>query len=356
MIKDTRQDFITSENEDIRVECTHWAGHKYFTVTLMQFSYNCVCCGVALIQFTNSFENSNLWQSSTTNLVKEKQPRQIRTISAVRDFRASVCVRVVRRILKCNSFCKTREWFFLSLWKPSVRIFNTWPHQNPNHIRETERGVRDRVWGRNGGEGREAEKMGRVAKARPHQTTRPISERRMREAQDSNSSPSTSRFSFSFGDFFIYFMARNFCFSSPAVLQTPSASPPVTGFLLFTLSIYIPSPERSGKVWSKFSLNFNKQTKGRESLVFEMLMPAKQNFSLCLININVHYKVRNWSLNSNFRTSFPLIKEFSFHIPVIFGPCCHHSHGRIMATLIWVIPPLKRPLFLSFFLFLPSHP
>lgn len=92
MIKDTRQDFITSENEDIRVECTHWAGHKYFTVTLMQFSYNCVCCGVALIQFTNSFENSNLWQSSTTNLVKEKQPRQIRTISAVRDFQASVCV------------------------------------------------------------------------------------------------------------------------------------------------------------------------------------------------------------------------------------------------------------------------
>lgn len=189
MIKDTRQDFITSENEDIRVECTHWAGHKYFTVTLMQFSYNCVCCGVALIQFTNSFENSNLWQSSTTNLVKEKQPRQIRTISAVRDFQASVCVRVVHRILKCNSFCKTREWFFLSLWKPSVRIFNTWPHQNPNHIRETERGVRDRVWGRNGGEGREAEKMGRVAKARPHQTTHPISERRMREAQDSNSSP-----------------------------------------------------------------------------------------------------------------------------------------------------------------------
>ena len=28
---------------------------------------------------------------------------------------------------------------FLSLWKPSVRIFNTWPHQNANHIRGTER-------------------------------------------------------------------------------------------------------------------------------------------------------------------------------------------------------------------------
>lgn len=40
-------------------------------------------------------------------------------------------------------FCRFNMWsfffvFFLSWWKPSMRIFSTWPHQNKNHIREPE--------------------------------------------------------------------------------------------------------------------------------------------------------------------------------------------------------------------------
>ena len=67
-------------------------------------------------------------------------------------------------------FCKPGSESFLSLWKPSVRIFNTWPHQNSNHIREGWDGARGggvvgSGWGKQGGDGeiereRESERLG----------------------------------------------------------------------------------------------------------------------------------------------------------------------------------------------------
>lgn len=82
------------------------------------------------------------------------------------------------------SFLQTRERFFLSLWKPSVRIFNTWPHQNPNHIRERGGRKRVRYRGKQGRRWEEREResvcdreWGRMANTEPHQTAHPISER-----------------------------------------------------------------------------------------------------------------------------------------------------------------------------------
>lgn len=135
----------------LRITCKH---------TQIQLSHNDVCV-------QNSFDSiyKLLWTLKSGTILNHK-PRQRKTapanqkhLSCERFFRG-VCWDV-RCIPKCNFFfffLKTREWIFLSLWKPSMRIFNTWPHQNPNHIREAarpreRRGGRERVrhrqkWGR----------------------------------------------------------------------------------------------------------------------------------------------------------------------------------------------------------------
>lgn len=145
--------------------------HKYNFLTMM-YVYR-----IALIQFTNFFERWNLWRSSTTNLVKEKQPHQIRNISAVRDFSGG-CVGMFVASLSAT-FC------LVFLLKPGSQSFyrygnHPWESSTHNHIKTQTiserlrgRGGRERVrqkWGRQ----REERETGRMANRQPHQTTHHI--------------------------------------------------------------------------------------------------------------------------------------------------------------------------------------
>lgn len=316
---------------------THMHAHKYNFLTMM-YVYR-----IALIQFTNFFERWNLWRSTTTNLVKEKQSQQIRNISAVRDF-SGVCVGMFVASLSAT-FCL----LFLSSsfsFKPGSESFyrygnhpwessNTWPHQNSNHIREAGRGgavEREGEAGREVGGDREG-RGGRERRGewptdnhiKPHT---PYQKDGWGRRQTAIHPLQRSKFLFlsciSFCVPFIHFGSQILFFSSLTVFPAPSVSPPALRFPLFFILFL-----------SAFLPHFRFQFTPLISLF------APSTFLTTMLIYNQCIPLSNGE-KSTYQGIF-----FAFQSFLILY--CPLSHARIIATIIWVIPSLK-----FFCLFLPS--